>query len=485
MKLFRSDLLTLLISLFILSAFSSCKNQSDVGLPVGSQEINGTLISYDDLTIKTDTENTQLAYDRDLGPKVPLASLRDPRLGTTNGNIALNLSLPGNAAYTIPSGKITADSVVLELRYADGFYGDSLSSRYKVNVYQLNDRLAGTISSYYTSTLNPHATTNLVNTAKAGPYNVRPRTAVKVTNIVKGGKDTVAVTAPHLRVSLQPAFFSNMLFNTTNAASVVAFQRALKGLYIEIQRNQPNEIGGSLMLNMAASNMKVYYRADTAGTIDTAVATLPVTVAKAEITHSYSDEVKAAIAGTASNNAFYIQGLTGLRAKIAFPNLKTIFGNVDLKTIAINRAELVITPVAGTEVIPFAPQTQLTLYRLDITKQRTLIPDANGTSAGPVDGRFTNVAAFGGNYFSDKKEYRFLVTGYLDDLLRGKTVDYGTYIGAIDNAGFFGRANSQGGFVQSVDIQPTAETAGRLIAVGTDKNSPYRIKLNIIYTKNN
>ena len=54
MKFFRIDLLTLLISLFILG---SCKNQNDIGLPVGDQQINGTLMVYDDIVVKTDTDN--------------------------------------------------------------------------------------------------------------------------------------------------------------------------------------------------------------------------------------------------------------------------------------------------------------------------------------------------------------------------------------------------------------------------------------------
>jgi hypothetical protein len=55
--------------------------------------------------------------------------------------------------------------------------------------------------------------------------------------------------------------------------------------------------------------------------------------------------------------------------------------------------------------------------------------------------------------------------------MNGKTVDYGTYLAPVDTTN-----------TQSVDINPTPQTAGRTIAVGTD-NSANRIKLNIIYTK--
>ena len=58
--------------------------------------------------------------------------------------------------------------------------------------------------------------------------------------------------------------------------------------------------------------------------------------------------------------------------------------------------------------------------------------------------------------------------------MNGKTIDYGTFIAPVDTTN-----------TTTVDIAPTPQTAGRTIAVGTDKNSPYRIKLNIIYTKIN
>ena len=84
-------------------------------------------------------------------------------------------------------------------------------------------------------------------------------------------------------------------------------------------------------------------------------------------------------------------------------------------------------------------------------------------------------AAYGGFYNPEKKEYHFLVTAYVQDLMRGKVVDYGAYLGAADNLGssYFN------------DVTPNPQLDGRIAAVGFDNGSlsPYRIKLNIIYTK--
>jgi len=468
MKFLRLDLLTLLISLFILG---SCKNQNEVGLPVGDQQLDGTLMVYDDINVKTLAEDT--ANTTGLA-KTPLADLNDPRLGRTQADIATGINLPGTAAYTVPAGTITTDSVILELRYADGFYGDSLSSKYKINVFQLAQSSKPTGDLYYSNKVWNRLTDNWVST-NAGPYNVRPNTKVKVTDIRAAKADTVISMDPHLRVPLQASKFTNFLFTAANVTSNATFQNAIRGLYLTVERSQASQSGGALMFDLSTSAVKVYYRANNSGTIDTGVATLALTNYSAPIKHTYSTEVNTALAGNTSADAFYVQGLAGLRTKVSFPNIKTMFGNVDLKTIAINRAELVISPDPGTEFAPFIPQPQLTLYRYGITLQRQQVPDANGSSTTIGDPRFFGAAVFGGNYITAKKEYHFVLTGYIQDLVSGKLTDYGTYIGAIDST----TRTTQ------VAIAPTIQTAGRLIATGSKKTSPYRIKLNVIYTKNN
>jgi len=479
MKFLRLDLLTLLISLFILG---SCKNQNDIGLPLGGDQLNGTLLVYDDIVVKTDTDNVPLATG--LG-KTPLSSLKDDAVGETQAIIATGLNLPNSAPYVVPTGTITADSVVLELRYANGFYGDSLNSRYKLNVYQLKEKPS--LTQAYASNKHWERESTLLNDgSNSTTFNARPTTAFKFTNIVKGGKDTLKLdSTPHLRVRLATSFFNNNLFKAPAAqvASNSAFQNAIRGLYLQLQRNQTSETGGTFMFNLSDSRVNVYYRADNAGVIDTNVVRLPLTTYNAEVTHTESAAVTAARTSTTSNNTVYLQGLAGLRAKVSFPNLKTLFGTTDLNTIAVNRAELVVTAQSGTDLPPFTPQPLLTLYSLNIAKQRVRVPDANavpnaqGTALQPLDARFFGAGVFGGNYLPSTKEYHFVITGYIEDLLKGRLIDYGTYIGPID----FASRNGIG----LVDIAPTIETAGRVILVGSDKSSPQRIKLNVIYTKNN
>ncbi|MFD1258031.1 DUF4270 family protein [Mucilaginibacter terrae] len=487
MKFLKLDLLTLLISLFILG---SCKNQNDIGLPVGANQLNGTLLVYDDIVVKTDTDNAPLSVGI---AKTPLSAFKDPLLGETEASIATMLNLPNGIAYTVPSGTITTDSVVMELRYAAGFYGDSLNSRYKVNVYQLNAKLNNN-QAYYSNNQSKlkQPATPLNDASKNAVFNARPNTVIKTLSFVTGGKDTLRTVAPHVRVALNKTFVPNLLFSTPAAiTSNSAFQTAINGFYLALQRNQTAETGGTLMFNLDSSRVNVYYRADNGGVIDTGVVTLTFGTHIGEVKQRYINQsntiyptaVKDAInPATGSNNLVYLQGLAGLRAKVSFPNLKTLFGTADLNTIAINRAELVVTAQAGTNLPPFVPQQLLTLYRLNIAKQKVRVPDANADISGsgsltPLDARYFGANVFGGNYLADTREYHFVITGYLQDLLKERLIDYGTYIAPIDVTN---RAS-----VGLVDIASTIQTAGRVILVGSDKSSPQRIKLNVIYTKNN
>ncbi len=462
MKFFRIDLLTLLISLFILS---SCKNQDGIGLTPG-QQLSGTLLVDTNIVVNTTYEDS--VYTNSL-PKTPLGYFNDPQIGITESNIAMAISLPGASAYTIPTGTITIDSAILVLRYAAGFYGDSLTSKYKINVYQLAEKPLSTIAYYNTKAWSVSST--LVG-SKA--FNARPNSSFKITDIVTAAKDTLKSVPAQLRVPLNPAFFQNNLFNASSSAlaSNTVFQDAVKGLYLTMDKTQTGP-GGTFSLAVDSSSIAVYYKTnDGAGTIDTAIVSLPIGARAAQIKHTYTAAVQAVINNqAASNNTFYIQGAAGLRAKISFPGLSNIMAQAG-GSIVINRAELVITPVSGS-TIPFPAQSKISMYQLDNTKQRIELQDATST-----DLRYLSVGTFGG-YFTTSYDYHFIITGYIQDLMLGKTVDYGTYIGAVDNTN-----------TSTVDYLATPQTLGRLVAVGslTNKASadyPYRIKLNLIYTKVN
>lgn len=489
MKFFRLDLLTLLISLFILN---SCKNENTLGLAVDpSKQLSGTIIDTATVITTTTAIDSVLTTGID---KTPLAYFQDPVFGTTQANIATVLNLPGNAAYSLPTGTVTIDSALLVMRYQSSFYGDSLTSTYTANVYQLDAKPASSTAYYYINpygTGNPAASTN-ANLFNHGPdvigsktFNCRPNSSLKIYDLVKGAKDTLKKVPAQLRIPISKNFITSNLFgaSTTTLSSNTIFANQVRGLYVELDKNKTTGVGGNMYFNIDSSHVDVYIRTNNAGTIDTSIVSLPLSNHSAQILHSFSTDITNALANSKSQpnttqEMVYLQGLGGLRVKVSFPYLKNIIKSLG-SDVVLNRAELVVTAAPGT-TIPFAPQPKLSLYRYDIAHVRTEVPDAlGGSGVSYVDPRFVSVAAFGGFYNNTQQAYHFLVTGYIEDLLRGKTVDYGTYIEPVDITN-----------ISTVDYNATAQTAARTVAIGgvTNKNSPnyqYRMRLNIIYTKIN
>jgi hypothetical protein len=468
MKFFRLDLLTLLISLFILN---SCKNKDTIGLGADSStQLNGSLIDTSTVIVNTMADlGNPLSGDSIATSgltKIPLGYFNDPIFGTVESNLAMTLNLPNQSAYSLPSGSIQVDSAVLVMRYADGFYGDSLTSKYKVNVYQLANRPK--VTAYY----NTDAWATQGNVIGTRTFFARTHDSIKIYNIITGQPDTLIKAVPQLRIPINKTFINQILFFAPSAqlASNSVFVNAVKGLYLTIDKAATVGAGGTFMFS-SADSLKVYYRRIPADgtTPDTAYVSLPISTTAAQIKHTPSATIKAEVGDTtASRDLMYLEGMASTKVRIKFPYLKNLVSS--LGNIVVNRAELVVTPQPGS-TIPFGPLPKLTMYKYDIAHQITELQDANSN-----DARYISPATFGGYYIKAKNSYHFVITGYVQDLIDGRSNDYGTFLAPVDTTN-----------TRSVDIAPTTQIAGRLVAVGTPpKNSPnypYRIKLNIIYTK--
>jgi hypothetical protein len=470
MKFFRLDLLTLLISLFILN---SCKNKDTIGLGVDSStQLNGSLIDTCTIVVNTlpDIGNplSQDSIATSGLTKMPFGFFNDPVFGTVESNIALALNLPSQTAYSLPTGSVVVDSAVLVLPYADGFYGDSLTSKYKVNVHQLATRIKST--AYY-NTDSWGYQSSVIGTRS---FFARTHDSIKVAAIISGQPDSLRKVAPELRIRINNSFINSVLFNAPSAqlASNTVFLNNVKGLYLTIDKTGTTGAGGTFMFK-STDSLNVYYHTINGTTIDTAMVTMPITTHASQIKHTSSQTLTTEFSDTAgSRDLIYLQGMAGTKVKIKFPYLKNL--GTDLGKIVINRAELVVTPNPGS-TIPFGPLPKLTMYKYDISRQIVELEDAN-----TADARYISPSIFGGYYAKTSKgnAYHFIITGYIQDLIDGRVKDYGTFLAPVDTTS-----------KTSVEISPTTQVAGRLIAVGTpaqnSPNYPYRIKLNIIYTKIN
>jgi hypothetical protein len=450
----------MLISLFILNG---CKNPDGVGLDIDpSEQIQGTLI--DTLTVNSKLIPEDSIVTTNLA-KLPLALIKDDVLGLTEANIITSLGLPGATKFT-PSGTAVVDSAVLILKYTSGFYGDSLNTNYTINVHQLQERPY--LQNYY-NTKNWDFSPEIIGSRS---FYARPTDSLYIRDIVVGGDDTLKKVAAQLRVPIDVNFIKQRIFSASASqlASEEAFNNYIKGLYITLDKDQTiGGKGGAFYFQLDSSALDVYYKIDNNDTTETSVASFSVNkVSVAKIQHDYSGTVveDAMNSTSSSETVSYVQGLLGLRTKISFPYLKELKESAG--DIIINRAELVITPITPVDYV-FAPASRLSLYRYDIAKQRINLPDATST-----DPRFIGLGSFNGFYDPSKKAYRFVITGYIQDLLRGRLTDYGTFVSPSDL-----------GNLSTVDLSPSILTAGRTVFGGGANTAGQRIKLNIIYTKIN
>lgn len=471
MKFNKIDLLTLLISLFL---FASCESTSTIGLEVDpTSALEGKLV--DSVTIKSNTLLDD-AVETSTAVSHPFGFLKDPIFGTTEASLALAVNLP-NDAYSFGTTP-TLDSAVLVLNYAANFYGDSTAT-YSIDVHQLNDNISRETSflSNKDWAYNPTLLGN-----KTGK--IYPNTRYKVTELVTGKPDTLKTVTPQIRIPLSNSFIQQNIINTnaTNLRTNLNFTRYFRGVRVQINKATSTGNGGIMFFDFASTNSAVvlYYKLQNNSTNvrDTTSVSFPITTTSsykvaATIKHDYTGTAVATQLAnpTVQYPITYLQPLAGLKNKISFPYLDKFATEVG--KVAVNKAELVIDLNSGTDALPYGSAPRLALYRYDIAEKRQNLPDNNAgsqTSAG--DPR--NQGAFGGYFNAVTRQYVFVVTAYVQDLLDGKIKDYGTFLAPTPNSSF--------------SVFPSISTGARSV-IGSFKKTPVAgdntMKLNIYYTKIN
>lgn len=490
MKYHTKDLLTLLISLFVLGG---CQNPSGIGLEVDpGNEIVGTLT--DTLTLQAATFLDDSARSSAFS-ETAFGLFDDPVIGKTVADLALAIGRPSSVPRIRPDAEI--DSVILVLPYGREYFGDTVNSVFPLQVRQLDE--AYTDGTY--STKQWAVRDEVIGSRTIARFAYKQTDSINVRKHIDG-KDTVVKVIPQLRVALSPAFFKTLFSESVDSAALsteAGFNDHVKGLYLSVDESAMSGIGGLVTFRGVSevTGIELTYRqpngedGDDAGT-DTIRTFLPTTVTDpsgstfrrlaTSIRRSYSAEVQAQLDSPGLNHGrVYAQAPAGLRTRLRIPYLDSLKG----RNIAVNKAELVIyvdeaAPAGGT-FNAHAPR--LTLYREDIAGQRLPVPDGDSRS-GPTGYygqqgysgdprslwyRYGNHwEAFGGGMESQGKRYVFRLTSYVQDLLLGR----------INAAEFYlaPAAVSDG----LVPYYPVLNTGGRAVISNSDS---LKIKLNIYYTQ--
>lgn len=392
-----------------------------------------TLTAY---SIREDSLNTSALTANLVG------EVEDPVFGPLKAATYTQFALAG-ASVNFGSSP-TLDSVVLTLQLSS-YYGDT-TSKVGIRVYELTEDLSP--DRYYQYSTVAYDETAPLNYSLTG-YSIKPNTKVTV--------DTGIYNA-HLRIRLSDEFGRFLLSKQSEMTSTAAFQNIVKGLCIA-SVSHTGSVGYVLHSSLTSSltGITLYYHNN--GTASKY--TFPCDKSCARFTgytHNYesstnADFVQEILNGdrTVGAKTLFAQASGGIKTAIRFPHIKDSFTSLNNR-IVVNKAELVVCNVDPDEKYLVQP-SGLSLQGINTATGKTAyLPD---------DEYYSSTNYFGGTYDSDKKEYRFRITKYVQDLILGNT-EYADSIYLV--------------------VKGAGVRANRLVIGGTGRTDDRRLRLELSYT---
>src|SRR5690606_13644492 len=254
MKYYFRDLLTLLISLFILTG---CENPSKVGLDVDpGDQIYGELIdtlSVHAVTIKEDSIFTRGLF------QIPFGYFEDPTIGESTANIQFALQNVAAGDSRIPTDA-SIDSAIMVINYGRDFFGDSLNTTTKIEVKQLSApyEIGKNYPNNASWTVSPDVYGEKTMTRHAYRDSVRIRTVIN-------DRDTTVRVAPQIRIPMDAAKIKNLFDGNIDSAQFADhdfYHGRIKGFQISVNKSAQTGTGNlvHLAINAESNGLMVYYK---------------------------------------------------------------------------------------------------------------------------------------------------------------------------------------------------------------------------------
>ncbi|MDD2634731.1 MAG: DUF4270 family protein [Bacteroidales bacterium] len=387
---FKSQVHVFIFLILIGLIFSSCQNEdSPIGLGlISDSEIMELICDTIDVQCITVSDGNIATDERSLAS---LGSFFDPVFGFSKASFICQTRISSNNVDFSDVQNI--NSLELHLKYSF-HYGDSTTNQ-TLNIYRLlNDVFIDSVYyAYY----------------KPDPANIE-----------------LLATAP-LNMSVEDSLVKIQLpinlaeeFRDTDVANFVdneAFIQYFKGLYVTTENVANNGCVYNFNLYEPSSQMILYYNDSL--TYEFYINSKSACINMFE--HDYSTaipEIQSLVADSSFNadNA-YVQSLGGLRTKLFFPELKTLF---DSSNIAINKARLILNLEDTYLNDRYLAPPKLTLVSVLETGKYDFLTDYK-----------VNSSNFGGEKNEDNS-YAFNIPFYIQELKNGN-IDYGLYLFAIEN----------------------------------------------------
>lgn len=443
-KLILSPIRQALFALIAACVLSACTTEPDLlGLNLTPQgdKLNAlytdttTLIAYN---LPTDTLRTSVlpGYTAGNFNTILLGAIYDSAFGKIEASFATQLWL-SSLKPTIGTGAFS-DSVILQLPYA-GLFGDSLAPQ-TIKVYELTESLRGDTSYYSNHYITPSQVSLIYNQT----FIPKVKDSVTVKTVKYG---------PMLRIKLDNAFGNKVLNGGANLNTQEAFRAYIKGLYVTATQKDVMGTGSILNFDITGTNsgIQIYYHSPAdSGSISVYVNGASSQRFNTFNFHNYQfahplfkaqflnkDTIK-------GQQKLFLSGMSPSDIKITFPY---ILKYKEKQRAGFNQAFLVIDAPFATNTI--FPPAQLSLYKVYKDGKRYSVEDQSTGIASAVSGTYDAV----------RKQYRFVITQYLQNILKTGKQD----------------------FYLALSTSSPGRVASDIIIPGT-KSGKSRLRLELIYT---
>ena len=429
-------MISIVIIASLLIIISSCNKKPEaIGLDLVNQDIS--FVGFDTTITVTAFSSIEDSVRTDETSLNLLGSQSTDVFGLTNVSFYTHIRL---STYQPDFGEDpVADSAIFSMVYS-GYYGN-INTQQTIKIYRLSESFF-IDSTYYSFTQFDYNDLELAN------FNFipKPNDSVLIDSV-----DFAAV----LRIPLNENFTDSILFeqDTSNFTTNEEFLEFFKGLYVTAESVSSQGEGAILYFDLLneRSNITLYYHNSEE---DSLSYTFTINLACGRVgnfQHNYSQSNDQIFIDqiinedtTLGSEKLYLQCLAGVQTKVRFPG---IVKWVESENIAINQAKFIL-PVVPT-IDDLDPPDNIILLRID----------ENGDNLFTHD-QLEGDNYFGGSYNSNRDDYQFRISYYIQDLINGAP-DYGLV------------------------LYPSGKTikANGVTLWGTDTDQPQRMKLEIIYTR--
>lgn len=393
------------VLLFALSANTGCrKPEQNLGDDLVDPAALLGNVTFDTTIIQAWTQFDQPSTTSGLSRNV-LGSYLDPVFGQVSAGIVTQLRLSSNnVGQGVDPDVLVCDSIVLGLTYDATTYGYGSLEPQSFKVHRLDENLSA--DSTYKSSREPNYFSE--DLLAPGQHTITPDPK----NAPYIGGDSLA---PQLRLRLKMALGEELLdhWGTNDLSTSDAFLAYFKGLYIV-----PSDEGvvpfqrAALYFNLLSggSKMTLYYRntaTNEALSYDFSINSSCVRYTHSKFDHQQAIEplVPAALVDTAlGQQNIFLQALGGAEAELRFPALDHY---KDLGYSALAKAELIL-PVSGGFYPLYAPSAQVFVFRKGDDGQDLVLPDQQLV-----------INDVGGIYDATNKEYRLIITRWVQGVITG------------------------------------------------------------------